>query len=430
LQATNLQITATILFSLAVIHTFLTKPIRDYAHKFKDDSIRGRSLRCLGEVELIFGFWAAVLLFFHSYYRGFINEETLVGTVHYLEKQDFAEPIFIFIIMCIVSTRPITYLAQIMILKISDVLPIHKKMASYISVLIIGPLLGSFITEPAAMTITAVLLLRFFYKPGMSKNFKYATLGTLFVNISIGGTLTNFSAPPIVMIAEKWNWGIVEMISKFGYKAIVAIFISTVLTAIIFRKELRGNLEIAKPDKDKRHPPFWLSLLHICFLAYTVYLAHHPTMIVAGFIFFIGQAHITKKYQSDIKYKEALLVSFFIAGLLTLGSLQVWWLKPLLKSLNDATIYFGSTVLTSFTDNTALAYLGSLVDLTDQAKYNLIAGALTGGGLTVIANAPNPAGYSILQPSFENGISPFLLLKYAMIPTVITILAFKLLPNL
>jgi Na+/H+ antiporter NhaD/arsenite permease-like protein len=430
INANNIQAVATILFAIAVIHTFLTKPIKDYASRFKGDSIRGRTLKCLGEVELIFGFWAAVLLMFYAYFKGFMLETEHIGTVYYLEKQNFTEPIFVFIIMCIVSTRPITYIIQKVILKISEILPLQRKKAVYITVLIIGPILGSFITEPAAMAITALILLKFFYRREMSEKFKYATLAILFVNISIGGTLTNFSAPPIIMVASKWNWHITDMITKFGYKSVIAIVISTVLVATIFKKELRGKIEIAKPKKDKKHPPFWLSLFHLIFLAYTVYLAHHTTALVAAFLFFIGLTHITKKYQTDIKYKEAFLVSFFLAGLVTLGSLQSWWLKPILTNLNDTAMYFSTTILTSFTDNAALAYLGSLVELTETAKYNLIAGALTGGGLTVIANAPNPAGYSILKASFNKGINPFILMRYAIIPTLITIVAFKFLPSI
>jgi len=51
------------------------------------------------------------------------------------------------------------------------------------------------------------------------------------------------------------------------------------------------------------------------------------------------------------------------------------------------------------------------------------------GGLTVIANAPNPAGQSILARFFKDGISPLGLLLGAIIPTIITYLCFILLPT-
>jgi len=151
---------------------------------------------------------------------------------------------------------------------------------------------------------------------------------------------------------------------------------------------------------------------------------------MALFLLFVGFVGVTGKYQTPIAYKESLLVAFFLAGLVTLGSLQDWWLKPLLASLDNLSLYFGAAGLTAFTDNAALTYLGSLVSLSEAAKYNLVAGALTGGGLTIIANAPNPAGYSILKPYFDQGIKPLLLFRAAIIPTIIAILAFQLLPNL
>lgn len=65
--------------------------------------------------------------------------------------------------------------------------------------------------------------------------------------------------------------------------------------------------------------------------------------------------------------------------------------------------------------------MGSLVDGTSQVwKYMLVAGAVTGGGLTVIANAPNPAGFSILRHHFpNNAISPQYLVLAAIVPTLI-----------
>jgi Na+/H+ antiporter NhaD/arsenite permease-like protein len=64
---------------------------------------------------------------------------------------------------------------------------------------------------------------------------------------------------------------------------------------------------------------------------------------------------------------------------------------------------------------------------TDTLKYAVVAGAVTGGGLTVIANAPNPAGQSILQRYFPEGVSPLNLLFGAVLPTVCMALAFMLL---
>ena len=85
----------------------------------------------------------------------------------------------------------------------------------------------------------------------------------------------------------------------------------------------------------------------------------------------------------------------------------------------------GATVLTAFNDNAAITYLATLVpNFTDSLKYAVVAGAVTGGGLTVIANAPNPAGQSILSRYFEDGVAPLSLALGAFVPTVIVLLCF------
>jgi predicted cation transporter len=148
------------------------------------------------------------------------------------------------------------------------------------------------------------------------------------------------------------------------------------------------------------------------------------------FLFFIGFVSVTKEYQDELKLKESLMVGFFLGGLVILGSMQKWWLKEVLVSLSDLVLYFGATGLTAITDNAALTYLGSLVDLSETAKYYLVAGAVSGGGLTVIANAPNPAGYGILKGTFKDGvISPGKLLLAALPPTIIVCICYVLLPS-
>lgn len=125
--------------------------------------------------------------------------------------------------------------------------------------------------------------------------------------------------------------------------------------------------------------------------------------------------------------REGLLVAFFLAGLVVLGGQQQWWLQPLLTSMGSNTVFYGAAVLTAFTDNAALTYLGSLVaGLSDDFKYALVAGAVTGGGLTIIANAPNPAGIAILRGHFNDAtIHPLGLFLAALPPTIIAALAFR-----
>jgi len=433
---TNVQLVGTILFAVAVIHTFLVSKFEHMAHKYPEGSIGENIFHFLGEVEAVFGMWAAVLIGFMAATEGLMvvgeDGHTVVGgAIHYLESLNYTEPAFVFVIMCIAGTRPIILFAEKIILGISKVIPLPGKMAFYISALIIGPLLGSFITEPAAMTVTALILLDYFYSGEMSTKFKYATLGLLFVNISVGGTLTHFAAPPVLMVAAKWHWGLMHMLTNFGYKSAIAIVISTLLVAMFFKNELSGPLKMKQKHEAEMIPTWWMTLTHLIFMALVVYSAHHMVFFMGLFLFFLGFATVTQEYQDEIKLKESLLVGFFLAGLVTLGAQQAWWLQPILTQMGDITLFFGATGLTAITDNAALTYLGSLVELTDSAKFNLVAGAVAGGGLTVIANAPNPAGFGILKGSFgKDGISPLGLLVGALIPTAIAMICLQVFPSL
>jgi hypothetical protein len=158
-----------------------------------------------------------------------------------------------------------------------------------------------------------------------------------------------------------------------------------------------------------------------------VVFAHHPALFLGLLLFFMGFATAYRRHQGRLIIREGLLVAFFLAGLVVLGGMQQWWLQPMLLSMSPNQVYYGATALTAITDNAALTYLGSLVEgLTDEFKYMLVAGAVTGGGLTVIANAPNPAGFSILKVRFEDEtIGPLGLLLAALPPTLVAIVALR-----
>jgi Na+/H+ antiporter NhaD/arsenite permease-like protein len=256
------------------------------------------------------------------------------------------------------------------------------------------------------MTITALLLAGTFYRKGPSRRFMYGTIGLLFVNVSIGGTLTNFAAPPILMVAGTWGWDTTYVFSHFGIRAMIAVIANTLLYAVFFRTELArlhaASEETVETRDIARKAPAWVVIVHAIFMVAAVLSAHHPTIVVGILLFFLGVTQVTKEYQEEVRLKEGALVGFFLGGLVILGSYQAWWISPLIKSLGPTELYFGATVLTAFTDNAMITYLASLVvGLSEKAKYAVVAGAVNGGGLTVIANAPNPAGYSILKDYFE-----------------------------
>jgi Na+/H+ antiporter NhaD/arsenite permease-like protein len=157
----------------------------------------------------------------------------------------------------------------------------------------------------------------------------------------------------------------------------------------------------------------------------TVLAAHHPRFLIICILFFIAFYEVTEDYQGGFSLRASMLVGLFLAGLVLHGGLQQWWIAPVLGRLGELPLFLGAIGLTAFNDNAAITYLSTLVpDLSDPMKYAVVSGAVTGGGLTVIANAPNPAGQSILQGFFEDGISPLGLFLGALLPTTILALGF------
>jgi hypothetical protein len=540
------NLAASLIFLFAIIHTFLTSRFLAVAHAWeaghREKIARGEAHRrsvhigagifhFLGEVEVVFGLWAVALglaiIFFHDW-------QTVVGYVSH--SVNFTEPLFVLVIMTLAATRPILKLAEKIMSVIAKLLG-GTLAAWWFTILTVGPLLGSLITGPAAMTISALLLASKMYDLGPSVRFKYATIGLLFVNISIGGTLTHFAAPPVLMVAGTWGWGTGHMLANFGWKACVAILISNTVYFLLFRKELAGlqeryaaanlkeeiqhtyfshldleteldkaiagideqgeffesltsqldekadevkaqliaqlkerhgksvhekgidmavlreafehRLEELKllrmragfahllpeherpvfrdPEWDKRDDPVpaWVIAVHVCLMSWTIMNAHHPALFMFGLLFFLGFAHVTSPYQNVVDLKAPLLVGFFLGGLVIHGGVQAWWIAPVLGSLEEIPLLLAAAGLTAFNDNAAITFLSTLVPgFTEELKYAVVAGAVGGGGLTLIANAPNPAGQSLLKKYFDNGVSPAGLLKSALFPTLVVILCF------
>ncbi|MEM7434255.1 MAG: putative Na+/H+ antiporter [Myxococcota bacterium] len=540
------NLVGTLLFLLAIVHTFLTPRFRVLSHRMEHAheervaageaprnsvSHAARFFHFLGEVEVVFGLWCVPLLWAIVFS---FDWSTAVGYVSY--EVNYTEAMFVVVIMTLASTRPILRLSEAVMARIARLFG-GTLTAWWLTILTLGPLLGSLITEPATMTICALLLANKFYELNPSRRLKYATLGLLFVNISVGGTLTHFAAPPVLMVAEPWGWGLSHLFLHFGWKAALGITISNGIYWFVFRKELaelqrsflvrsveedvlavhfprehaeralaaraltaetgggalqaeinvrieaftielkehlwedvRGDVSELDVDpevvrrafdrrfeqiklarlreeyphmlpKKQRAPfldpawderedpvPAWVVLSHVVFMVWTIVNSHNPALFIAGLLFFLGFASVTADYQNRIDLKAPLLVGFFLGGLVTLGGLQGWWIAPVLGSLNPMPLAVASTILTAFNDNAAITYLSTLVpNFTDALKYAVVAGAVTGGGLTVIANAPNPAGQSILNRHFDNGIAPLGLLKAALVPTVVMFGAFMLL---
>jgi hypothetical protein len=421
MHPTFIEIVATAVFAIAVTHTFAT---RYFEHLAKLHPAHNGLWHLLGEVEVVFGFWAMVLLVVIALHLG--PEDAL----SYLESRSFTEPAFVFVVMVIAATRPILDLAGATLQYVARMLPLPPATAYYLTALSLGPLLGSFITEPAAMTLTALLVRDQFFGRDAPKSFMYATLGVLFVNVSIGGTLTPFAAPPVVMVAEPWGWDIEYMLAVFGWKAAIAVVVNAAGATLFFRSHLREQPNLPC-TLAKIEVPAGIIAISLAFLGAVIIFSHHLVVFAAVFLFFLGFSEAYKRYRGHLILREGLLVAFFLGGIVVLGGWQKWWLQTLIADMDPSSLFTGAVLLTAITDNAALTYLGSLIEGTsEQFRYSLVSGAVTGGGLTVIANAPNPAGFAILKGCFEDGaISPWGLAAAATVPTLVAAAAFQLLPG-
>lgn len=434
IYAQPFNLIASLIFLCAIIHIFFSNKIHRFSEKLRkgkrdSEQSHGRLflihiVKFCGEIEVVFGLWAIPLLIcMAASYGG-------ATTIQYLNELSYNEPLFVIIIMIIASTSPIISLATNALKGLLSILGSSIKM-QWMLLLTIGPLLGSFITEPAAMTLTALLLAKQFYSCHPSRKLAYATLGLLFVNVSVGGVLTNFAAPPVLMVAMKWGWSTLYMLRDFGLNAILGIIMANTFYLLWFREEFdQMESKLQLQTTSKQHPeeepqPYWVTLAHIGFLLLVILCSRHPTLFVAVFLFFLGFYQASMRHQSPLKIKESLLVGFFLAGLVVHANLQGWWIAPLLTGARQETVMLIAAALSVFVDNAGVTYLTTLVpDFSDELKRAVISGAVAGGGLTVMANAPNPVGHSILEKHFSHGIAPAKLALAGLIPTVIMLLAF------
>jgi Putative Na+/H+ antiporter len=515
---------STVIFLLAIIHTFAAPRLAARGArrlKRREDQIAsgelppwsvdfvGYLLQFVGQIEVVFGLWAVAL--FAAIATAF-GWHSAVGYI--ADRVDYTEAVFIVVVMAMASTRPVLRLAEDIVRHTARLFG-GSLTAWWLTTLTAGPLLGSFITEPAAMTLCALLLGRKFYELKPSTSFGYATLGLLFTNVSVGGLLTHSAAPPVVVAANAWDWTTPYLFLHFGWKAAVGIALSNAIYLLVFRSEfvrlgaafaereledelqrrffnrwhmdyeygrfrnvvneevqlkekmmalvtealsrLRARLvevyrsvavekgvdpeviraafehrfaeirlarlkryfpgllppseqpEIHDPDWDRRDDPvpLWVTSVHLMLMAWTIANAHHPALFVPGLLLLLTFMQATGKFQNQLNLGPPILVGFFLAGLVIHGGLQGWWIEPILRSLQAAPLALISVGLSAVNDNTAVVFLTTLVpNLDDALKHAVLAGAVAGGGLTVIANAPNPAGYSLLRGNFPMVLRP------------------------
>ena len=410
----SIEMVAAGIFAIAMIHTFAAKMFERVARRYPRHA---GLFHLLGEVEVVFGFWAIVLIASLAILRGASQ------ALDYAESRRYTEPLFVFVVMVIAASKPILQVVMSMVSGLARLLPMRTELAMAWLGLALVPLLGSLITEPAAMTVAALLLAPQVFRPDVRESVKYLALGVLFVNVSIGGTLTSFAAPPVLMVASTWHWDTAFILATFGWKAAVATCVNATVATLALRRHL-PPVEVGRQAVAR--VPATVVAAHVAFLAGVVVLAHHPVAFLGLFLLFLGFTQAYERHQNPLIIREALLVGFFLAGLVVLGGMQQWWLQPAVESLSPEALFYGAVGLTAVTDNAALTYLGSLIAGTsDAAKYALLSGAVVGGGLTVIANAPNPAGVALLKKGFsDESIGALGLLLGALLPTAVAAAAF------
>ena len=409
---TTIQLVGAVVFACALVHTFAAKGFETLA----DRHPRHEGLfHLLGEVEVVFGFWAFILILAMALIGGGDS------AIDYVESRQYTEPLFVFTVMVIAASRPILDAVRSLLRTVARLAPIRTEVALAWLGLALVPLAGSLITEPAAMTLAAMMLAPQVFRRSMPEHLKCGALGVLFVNVSIGGTLTSYAAPPVLMVAATWGWDSAYMFTHFGWRAAIAVLVNATVVTLLLRKHL-----VPASGEAPAPVPLKVSAIHLAFLGAVVLLAHHPVLFLGLFLLFLGFTQAYERHQDPLILKEGLLVGFFLAGLVVLGGMQQWWLQPIVSSLAPTALFFGALGLTAITDNAALTYLGSLIaGLSEHAKYMLVAGAVAGGGLTVIANAPNPAGAALLRRGFEDeSIGALGLLAGALGPTLVAAILF------
>jgi len=413
----SIQWIAASIFAIALLHTFSAKQFERLSHRYPRHA---GLFHLLGEVEVVFGFWAIVLIVVMALVSGGS------AALDYAESRNYTEPLFVFVVMVIAASRPVLRAVMAVVNKAAQLAPVRTQLATAWLGLAAVPLLGSLITEPAAMTIAALMLAPQIFRRHVPEGVKYLALGVLFVNISIGGTLTSYAAPPVLMVATTWQWDSAFMLVTFGWKAALAVLVNATVATYFLRSFLRPAPPSDDELPEEARVPLSVVAVHLALLAGVVLSAHHPVVFLGLFLMFLGFTQAYERHQSPLIIKEALLVGFFLAGLVVLGGMQQWWLQPIVSGLQPLALFLGALGLTAITDNAALTYLGSLiVGISDESKYMLVAGAVAGGGLTVIANAPNPAGVALLKRGFaDETIGAGGLLLGALGPTAVAASAF------
>lgn len=427
------EILTLIVFICAIIHTFLTPRLFLLSKKMAVKAEKGKKnwriyhfcselIYFASEVEVVFGLWVFPLIVAYPFF--FSTKEV----VNYINSHDYSAPFYFTVIMVIVGTRPILYFAEGLLEKLAK-LGKDTPAAWWWTIMMAGPLLSIILKEPGAMTLSAIVLAHKFYHYKPSLKFQYATLALLFSNISLSALLNPYASKSLFLISSELRWEFQYLFFQFGWKALIAILLNNTTYFFFFRKEFQKSnfpKKIPLRKKSRHAPPLWITIIHLIFVFLIAYNASYFPIFIAFFVIFLGFYRATSFYQDPLKLQPAILVGFFFASLMLHGELQAWWVSAIWNNLSPWMTLVSSTIFSTFIDDATLLYIFSKLPrpLFENSINYVIAGALSSGGLTIIANGPNLIGYSFLREFFGEKISFFPLFLAALLPTVINLLAF------
>ena len=422
-----------VIFFLAIAHTFLTPQIHAWAGNLKMMQIAhpyhwrfyyflSELLHLNSEIEVIFGLWLLPLFVWASLFTDWAAiQEYIVG-------RDYTFALYIMVIIVVIGSRPIISFAE-RVLEFIARIGRDSAGAWWLTIMTVGPLLGSLLKEPGAMALSAILLSKKFYPYRPSRAFQYATLGLLFANISVGGLLSPYSSRALFFAAKSWGWDTHYMFTHFGWKLLIGIVLINSFYYCLFRKNFKESFPKKLPALAKGEEsvptPFWITIIHLAFVISISVYSLHAAIFIGIFIVFLGFHQVTRFYQSKLHIKQAALVGFFFVSLILHGELQGFWMVPLLRDFGEHVMVGGGFLLSAFTDNAIVNYLAvQIPSFTPRAQYLLVAAAMSAGGLTAIANVANPIGLTILRPSFHEEISLFKLFLGGLFPSLFYLLIF------
>ncbi|ANH78750.1 putative Na+/H+ antiporter [Candidatus Chlamydia sanziniae] len=435
--STSLKIGATALFFCSIFHTFLTpwlhRLCQSYEHKklvvpefWKHYAPISEFYRLVSKVEIVFCLWSVPLFCWFLYTEGYRI------TLAYFNSRNYSFAVFVMVILVLLESRPIVYLAERLLSTIAKIGRTSPK-SWWWTLMIATPLLSALLKETGAMIIGATLLMRHFYIFSPSRRFAYATMGLLFSNISIGGLTSSMSSRALFIILPSIKWKCSFLLQYFSWKAIIAILVATAVYYLIFRKEFDKFPEIPNiKHLIKDRIPWWIICTHIILVSAILLSRSNPLFMTTILLFYLGFRRFTIFYQEPINIPKVCFVGLFYAGLVIFGDLQEWWVLNLMQGMSDFGYMLTSYGLSIFLDNALVNYLvHNLPVATDCYLYLVITGCMAAGGLTLVSNIPNIIGYLILKPAFRMSSIHFgSLFLAALVPSIIALTIFWLLRNI